>query len=188
MKPLRLFLGIPIPGNFNAAFNEFIFPNRDIAGIRWTPETNWHITVYFFGGVEREMLANLEALLELGLKEARSYDLVFEKYDLGPSAKSPRMIWARFQKQEAFRAMVNRIHELYLQINPAQQMRKSPLPHVTLARIKDGGALQNIDWKVDFAEKNLSVKQLNLWESILGPSGAEYKLIRQFQLSANITH
>lgn len=183
MSPLRLFLGIPIPEEFNRGFDHFEQRNQILPDVRWVPRANRHITVYFFGGVKQEMLSNLEAMLEIALRGSNAYELVFEKYSYGPSPQSPRMLWGRFHKTEAFRLMVGRIHELFLQINPNQQIRKSPLPHVTLARLRAEGSLKDIHWEDVFLEKKLSVKELYLWESTLSPSGAEYKLIRQFQLS-----
>ena len=39
-----------------------------VGGLRWIPRANWHVTQYFFGNIEPEMLDNLIALLTLGLR------------------------------------------------------------------------------------------------------------------------
>ncbi|MCI4669012.1 MAG: RNA 2',3'-cyclic phosphodiesterase [Bacteroidia bacterium] len=177
-----MFLGTSLPAELHNEFNEFIRANGDLQAVKWIPEVNWHITVYFFGGITMEMLENLQSLLELGLKDVKGFELELEKIAFGPSTKSPRMLWARFRKTDEFRMLVNKIHELFLQINPEQQMRKSPLPHVTLARIKNPSNPGKINWPSNNDPKKISITELSLWRSILNSETPEYKLIRQFQL------
>ena len=180
---LRLFLGIPIPTQMAESIESFQISQPTQEGIKWVPKANWHITVYFFGGVAEEMLENLQSLLELAISEQSAFELDFDAYSWGPSSSSKRMIWARFIKTESFKLLVQRIHQLYVQIDPHKQMRKSPLPHITLARLKNLQFHNEIDLSHQIIDKKLSVDQLVLWKSELLPKGAEYKLIRRFWLS-----
>jgi len=182
-QSLRLFLGIPIEGKIMEEVSQYREKVGEWEGLRWIAHENWHITVYFFGGMVKERLENLEALLELALGEQESFCLNFDGFSWGPGPRSPRMLWARFQKNEEFKSLVQRIHRLYLQVHPQQQMRKSPLPHITLARLKNFNQHEKIDLHATIEDKKFKVEELRLWKSILHPQGAEYKVIRRFLLS-----
>lgn len=152
-------------------------------GLRWTPQENLHITVYFFAEVSEELQPNLESLLQLALNTVPVFELAFDRYELAPPGqKAPRMIWARFQKQPEFLRLHQNIHSLYSQIHPKQQIRKRPIPHVTLARLK--GKSQNGTWKLEGypQEKTLRVEKLILWESQLKPEGAAYANLKEYPL------
>ncbi|MEZ4827481.1 MAG: RNA 2',3'-cyclic phosphodiesterase [Bacteroidia bacterium] len=176
----RLFLGISLPPPMVSELETFSRRLTSYAGIRLIPGENLHITVYFFGSVPEEQLENLISLISLGLKTTQSFELVFDRYCFAPQSTQPRMIWARFRKSDVFRDLVGQIHALYQQISPLQQ-RKSPVPHITLARLKDFS---------DTSELNLArqklpalrVNELVLWESVLRPEGAYYTAIRRFSL------
>ncbi len=173
----RLFLGIPL----DRATRQVLTQTHGIQtpGLRWIPPENLHLTLYFFGAVPIEMTDNLYALLDLALAEGEGFTLTFDRYVLAPKPRSPRMIWARYHKHEAFRALVQQLHALYQQIDPSIQMRKSPIPHVTLARLRewDGSG-----WPLGIpAPPPLPVKHVVLWQSTLTPKGAQYEVKKRWK-------
>lgn len=179
----RLFLGIPIPPEISQNLYDFQESMPFQSGINWVKPKHFHITVYFFGAVPTERLDNLQALLQVGLKRFRPFSLSFDRYVLAPKPSEARMIWARYRKTAAFKAMVQFIHELYVQIEPELQVRKSPIPHLTLARIKEKEkAPKGKWWDGPSPPKTLEVKELVLWESRLRPEGPEYSVLRRYRL------
>lgn len=179
----RLFLGIPIPPEIVQTLYDFQETMPFQSGISWVKPRNFHITVYFFGAVPTERLDNLQAMLEIGLKRFRPFDLSFDRYVLAPKPSEARMIWARYRKAGAFRAMVQFIHQLYEQIEPSVQARKSPIPHLTLARIKQKDKIPHGTWwDGPTPPKVLPVNELVLWESKLLPEGPEYSVLRRYKL------
>lgn len=180
----RLFLGIPLPEALQEQLDTFQAIQPSNLGIRWTPRINRHITVYFFGGIPPEMMDNLKALLNLGLRNARPFELAFDRFCLAPKASRPRMIWARYQKQDVFKYLAQEIHQLFLQVQPKQQVRHDPTPHITLARLQEPESSQGLIWKNLPQINPLSVSQLVLWESTLALKGAPYEPLAHWDLSA----
>ncbi|MDX2247873.1 MAG: RNA 2',3'-cyclic phosphodiesterase [Bacteroidia bacterium] len=178
----RLFLGIALSGEVLSNLVKWRNTNPILSGIRWIPPQNLHITVYFFGNVPEERMENLISLIAIGLKNIPCFDLEFDRYVYAPHPREARMIWARYKKMQVFRDLATRIHELYLQISP-QQQRKSPIPHITLARLQDFSDPAKIDLKSSLSPRILSVKELILWESSLRPEGSVYEVISRFPLS-----
>lgn len=176
----RLFLGIPLPAKVLFSLNKFALPHRNLNHIRWVPVDNLHITVYFFDNVPEEQLQNLIALISVGLRQTRSFELVFDRYCFAPQAKDARMIWARYRKSDAFRDLVTCIHTLYQQIAP-QQVRKSPVPHITLARLRDFTDHPLVNLRLNHPPQ-LVVGEVILWESHLRPEGAWYEVVHRFGL------
>lgn len=159
---------------------DFQYDHSELSGIRWVRRDLLHITLYFFGEIPVEMADNLVSLIQIGCKEFSPFTLSFEQYCYAPPRKAPRMIWARYQKHQVFKEMAVRLHSLFLQIRPDQQFRKSPIPHITLARLREVDQQSIIFPSTRLAD--LEVDQLILWESFLSPSGPEYEEIERFHL------
>ncbi|MEM6346076.1 MAG: RNA 2',3'-cyclic phosphodiesterase [Bacteroidota bacterium] len=179
----RLFLGIPIPPEISQTLYDFQENMPFQSGINWVKPRNFHITVYFFGAVPTERLDNLQVMLAVGLRRFQAFELSFDRYVLAPKPSEARMIWARYRKAGVFRALVQFIHSLYTQIEPSVQARKSPIPHLTLARIKQKEKTpQGPWWDGPTPPPKLSVNELVLWESTLFPEGPEYSVLRRYKL------
>lgn len=178
----RLFMGIPIPEEVKAQIASFRSKQADDPAIRWTRPEKLHFTAYFFAEVAEEMLENLKALLSLALKNQMCFALDFERYMLAPSAKEARMIWARYHKAEEFLQIHQSIHELYQQIQPNLQRRRSPIPHITLSRLKEGASKQEKDYLWQPVLSRIEVRELILWETIQSPAGSIYQIRETYSL------
>jgi 2'-5' RNA ligase len=179
MEMKRLFLGIPVDVATQRALRQWQQQQPARAGQRWVPAGNRHVTLYFFGAVPVEMMSNLQALLTLALQGQPRFDLPFEGYCLAPKASEPRMIWARYAKHPAFRALVQQVHQLYQQIDATQQIRKSPTPHVTLARLKQWDPTQSLPPGL---APPLPVTDVVLWESVATAHGSRYEAQQRWTL------
>lgn len=177
----RLFLGLPLDAATQQALDQFRAQQPAAPGVRWTPAVNRHVTLYFFGEIAPEMQDNLVALLTLGLRDAQAFELAFDRYCLAPRPRAPRMIWARYHKHAQFRELVQHLHSLYQQIDPQQQMRKSPVPHITLARLRQWPEGQPLAGPFPPLPA-LSVREAILWESTRQPGGTRYTEQARFGL------
>ena len=178
---LRLFLGIPLPPNVLRPLDAYQATHPTVEGLVWVRPEFLHISQYFFGPVREEMLGNLQSLLSLALKDQQAFRLTFQKMTLAPPGKPPRMIWARYQKSKAFQELNEQIHQLYGQIEPALPYRKNPIPHITLARLRQADKA----WAITLPSRPLPVfagMELILWESSLGPEGPAYTPLARYRL------
>jgi 2'-5' RNA ligase len=194
-----LFIGIPAPESIFSPIQSLRKAWAETPGIRWVPEENLHITVFFFGNVSAELIPNLIEMVRVSLREFPPFELIFDQFCLAPKPKNPRMIWARYHKAEVFRQLVNRITDLYEQISPKLQQRRSPIPHITVARLREvdvgrqlelppnvgvlGELPPNVgDWDGSHYNVTLPVEELVLWSSDLQPGGAVYEEVARFEL------
>lgn len=179
---LRLFLGIAAPEKIKSPIADLKAQNDRLQGVRWVPPENLHVTAYFFGNVKEEMLPNLVAMIREGVRDIGSFTLTFRDFYLAPKASQPRMIWTRYHKAEAFRHLVQRITFLYEQIDPHLQTRKSPVPHITIARLKNWRERHYVELGVEVNNPDFTVDELVLWRSKLTPKGAVYSEMARFRL------
>lgn len=178
----RLFTGIPLPEALQEVIAAFRaqFPRQD--GLRWTAAENLHITTLFLGPVPGERVENVIQLIRLGLSAVPAFRLDFTGFGFGPKGRDPRMIWAKFEKNEAFRYAANELARLYAQIEPRFQHWKDPLPHVTLARLKEDFDPHGVQFGPAPQGLAIAVKQMTLWSSELRPEGPLYTPLAEFPL------
>jgi len=179
----RLFLGIPISASVKEQLKHFQAIQNAYEGMRWTKEEKLHITAYFFAEVPEEMMENLKALLYIVLKNRTAFELEFEQFILAPPKQSPRMIWARFKKSEAFISLHEEVHSLYSQIEKPIQRRKKPIPHITLARLKEEAPKEEKDYRLNARCGNIEVDKLILWKSSFTSDGTVYEALEEYPLT-----
>lgn len=86
------------------------------------------------------------------------------------------MVWATFEKSRAFESLA-----LQLQETLPGDDRKAPVPHVTLARIKEGG-MRTLP-ELPFVKKcSITVDKIELWESQLASRSPVYIPLKIFEL------
>jgi 2'-5' RNA ligase len=151
-------------------------------GLRWVPTENLHITTFFIGNVPVEMIDNLISLLTISLASQHGFEMEFRGFSFGPKASSPRMIWGRFHKSDAFRELVSLLDTSIGKVLPGRQNRKSPIPHITLARIKSPGSVPSIQFEPSAEILRFHVGKLVLWESETRPEGPKYTALNSFFL------
>ncbi len=80
------------------------------------------------------------------------------------------MIWAQFEENSVYENLCLKLCEVF----PTNEERK-PIPHTTLARIKQ---LKQLPFELPKAQAfSFTAAHLELFESLTHPEGAEYKLI-----------
>ena len=110
------------------------------------------------------------------------FHLTFESFKTIFKDRKPVMIWAQFAESREFDQLCFRLRVAF----PTEEKRK-PLPHLTLARIKQ---LRQLPFDLPKTKPYLpggqafsfEVNQLELWESHLDEKGATYEMIEQWKL------
>ena len=178
----RLFIGASLPESYVSTIQDFIGELPEDAGIRVVPKENLHITVAFFGKVQIEMIPNLMSLIQLCLKDIQPFSLEVEGWKLAPKAKDPRMIWLSMKRNDPFTALAHQLIRSFDQIQPTQQFRLKPIPHITIARLRHPLVASEIKLEQALPVTPLPINQLMLWESTLLPEGPVYKEVNSFSL------
>ncbi|MDX2286838.1 MAG: RNA 2',3'-cyclic phosphodiesterase [Bacteroidia bacterium] len=178
----RLFLGIAPDEATSQQLRRYAALAQERVEASWIPEESWHITQYFFGAVQEEVLPNLRAMLRLIIRPFQPFGLEFEAFALAPPGRAPRMVWAQYRKQPDFRLLSSRIDEAYRPIQPLHQAWRSPLPHLTLARLQAPPARPLPYPEAGGRPGRLPVRELILWESELRPEGSVYTPLDRYRL------
>ncbi len=171
----RLFFAIPIPDLYKKELVHS-FLQKSYPGIRWTKEEQLHITLHFLGPVDDEKIKELIPQAAAACQSFHSFNLQFNTFKAILHNRKPRMIWAQFEENQSFESLSHKLRDMF----PTGENRK-PVPHATLARIKQ---LRSLPFELPGIKAfSLLVDKLHLWESHLNSSGSEYSSVSSFRLA-----
>lgn len=176
----RLFIAINLPEDvkdkIEAALENIRYGFTN--DVRFLPRDNWHITVTFLGDQLDESLPAIVKSMKEAVSSFRQPVIKFTDIDYGPKSRPPRMIWLNGAVESAKDlAVLKRNLDDGLVENGVifKKERRHFNIHITLARFsfsKDLPAIKS-DFKTSFRAKSL-----DLMESRLSRSGAEYDLLQ----------
>ena len=180
----RIFVGIPLSEKVSRACIRIRTTLEDRSSIRWIEPNNLHITLFFIGKVEDDALAKLnESLSRIG-SVTKPFHLRLQQYCYFPDRR-PRMIWAQFEPCEDFNTLAKSIDDAAAHLR-ANEEKKDPLPHATLARMKYLAPEHRT--KLPSAPPlEQKVESFNLYESFLSSEGSRYEVIAPFPLHAAVS-
>lgn len=151
------------------------------ADIRFLKPENWHLTLSFLGYQDDQSINLIIQAIQQTAAATEPVRIKFEKIIYGPPGKPPRMIWITSDKKTS-----DLLGELKKQLEDALEnfgvrFKKEKRPfsaHITLARFfASKKELPSIEKNLIFEFK---VESLDLMESTLRRSGAEYDLLAAF--------
>lgn len=170
----RIFVGLPI----DCALGQKIlaFQNQHLDWpVRWIAQKNLHVTL-----VPPWQTAEIQPVIEvLKSVSVSNFSMEFNQLNLGPVPKKPRLIWALGQTPAWLTVLRNRLFAALGQVLVSKPYR----PHITLARLEKSGTIgvfnkvlpQFISWRFEVGE-------FCLYESILNPDGADYRILSKHVL------
>lgn len=158
---LRLFISIGIPEAIKKSILKRItrINVRNIAGFRWMPEENWHITLSFLEDQEKEKIpAILDAMG--GIRDVtggKGAEIKFKKFAYGPPGRrDARMLWLEASEEttQTIRKMKDRL-EKALEANGIiwRKDERIVAKHITLARFPFTPVFRLPPLPGDFSEK-----------------------------------
>lgn len=181
----RLFLAIPIPKTVQHLF-ELYSSSLTLAGVRWTPATNIHITLHFFGDTPDLVISGLTDMCQQHISSYKPFTVQFKHITLAPPQDPRRMIWAEYHVTDAYTNLVRdikKIIEEYLASNGQipENDTKAPIPHITLARCESNFRPPHYPLPQPKIP-DLLVNEIQLIESHLYTTGPVYKTLFTFEL------
>jgi RNA 2',3'-cyclic 3'-phosphodiesterase len=171
-RPRRVFIGIPAGEELMAEVTEFRKRHAGLR-VRWIKPENLHLTVV--PPWESENPVGFCGILEDVASGFQAADATFTLVRPGPVPSRPRLVWATGKASSFFPALRD---ELSTRLSPVSVEHRPFLLHLTIARVRheDERALarmeleEPVSWSATF-------RRLCLYESILKPSGAEYRIL-----------
>ena len=177
---IRLFVAAALPPPLKEYLARESQPFRQ-ESVRFVPEENLHLTLFFLGNVAHEALPDIKEKIRLTATRHASFVLQLHSLEPGPKPRSPRLVWARFEQHQLFEQLSE---ELTQQLAPQPPRQQKAIPHVTLARLrKDKPAPQALPTILPAAPVQLAVTAISLWQSELASPHPRYSILETFALA-----
>lgn len=174
---IRLFVAATLPAALKQTLQEQV-QHFEGPEVRALPTDNLHLTLHFIGDVPAQRLPDIQQRIAEVAQRHQPFTLALERTEAGPTAKHPRLVWARFAAHDAF-ASLNR--DLADALSDTPPKKQKPVPHVTLARFrKDMPPPQHLPTLAAPPHTQLQVGSIALWQSRLGSPHPTYTVLLQF--------
>lgn len=187
MDVRRLFVSVSLDKTFTKALAKYRDAHRKIPYLRWVPIENFHITLLFIGMVPEFRMSEIEDALDAVAQKHRSFSLTCTGINYAPPGELKSMVWAYFEHPRSFITLIEHVAEevrgvIEPQDSLVQGVRNHVQAHATLARFrrrvpaKDHIRLRHSE----VIGRELKVERMALMESISGPNGPRYRVLREF--------
>lgn len=153
--------------------------------IKWVKPGNIHITLKFFGETDELEIPGIIDSLESVAKEKNPFEIEMKNVGIFGSPYNPRVIWFGLENAKPLINLANSVLNS-MDVMGFKRDRQNFVPHLTIGRIK------SIDQKNHFQDvinkykhhdiQFQKIQRFHLIESILRPTGPEYKIIQTFEL------
>ena len=189
---LRLFVACELPSEMKAALTALqdSLRRQGVPPVRWVRPEGIHLTLKFLGAVPAGRVADIRSALAPTVEGIRPLGLSLGSLGAFGGRRGTRVVWVGVEGD------VERVSELQRRVDAALvrlgfRPEDRPFsPHLTLARVPDhvGGADRERLWDLTRALTTpeappVTVRELSLMRSILGPAGAVYERLAAFPLS-----
>jgi len=178
----RIFIAINLPKEVKDYLAKFE-KKRFNWPVRWTKPENLHITLVFVGYVGDVELEKIKEITKQVVCNYREFDVVLEKICPGPINARPRMIWVLGKRNDYLSQLKEELENALISSSEIPYNRKENrefFVHITLARARGFSKIPAVDVKLNIEFK---VNSIEIMESKLLPTGAEYNVVELFELS-----
>lgn len=169
----RLFLGLDLPDHVDADLQLTI---GGIPGARWQSAEQLHLTLHFLGDVDggamRQLIATMDELA------VPSFDMRLQGVGVFPHRGPARALWFGVRDPEPIRLLHQRSAKILDRLGFEREHRKFA-PHVTIARLDRAPHQDVAAWITGhalYASESWHVTRVQLYSSMLGRRGAEYRV------------
>lgn len=190
---LRVFCAIEISSAVRASVSEHVENLRRAAslrsrGARWERTEKIHLTLKFFGDVERARIPDLIAAVTRAAADASPFELKIEEAGAFPPRGNPRVLWLGVRDASGELARLqNRIEDECAHERFAREPRAFR-PHLTIARVDrmragDARTLARLHTGTGFAAHSFTVREIVIMRSELGAGGSRYTTLERIAIN-----
>ena len=154
--------------------------------IRWVESCNMHITLFFLGDTEEEIVESIANELSDSLMNFKSFSFLSKGLGVFKSIYNPKVIWFGLESSKEIIELKKIIDKAIKPFGFKIDKREFK-PHLTLGRvkfIKNRNNLKSLIEKYKEIEiQDFKIDEVVFYESKLTPQGPIYKVIREFCLN-----
>lgn len=185
MKRTFIAIKIPLTKNASELINEIKFELKE-ERIKWVESWNLHITLFFIGDTEENMIDEIGKSLSEKLENISPFNLKCENLGVFKNTLNPKALWIGIHESESLNGLKLAVNEALSMLGFSTEERLFK-PHLTIGRTKflnDKNRIKKlIEEYKDVVFQNLQIDKVSFYESILTPKGPIYKVLREFQLN-----
>jgi 2'-5' RNA ligase len=182
---MRIFAALPLPAQAVKKLEELAAELKArYPDLRVVKPQGMHITMVFFGELNQDQVLGVMRVMDSSELKVSSIQVVLGGIGQFPPQGRPRVIYCPIHKGAP---EISYLYRLYYQLlsNTGRlsiDEQREFTPHITLARNKDSRvSLSDVEELFRF-EYSLILDRLVLYQSILRPQGAEYKVMKTVML------
>lgn len=180
---MRVFLAIDIPPAIKKKIARLTESIRNYyPHYNWVSEENYHITVYFFGEVDENMVSKIKSKIKNEIWDVKPFYLYSKS--IGVFSNKKHVLYIDFYREKELENLVGKIKRSFSDKN---KNKTQYIPHLTLARGKRSSKqqyfalikkLKKVDIKI-----SLYIDKIVFYQSIITSSKPIYKPLCQFNLT-----
>lgn len=185
---MRTFIAVDLDSKIKDSLLDLISRlSRKGADVRWVKKQGMHITLKFLGEIPETKIPNIRNSIQRACDAQRSFSLSFQGTgSFPPQHKFPRVLWAGIEQSHSLSELHETIEDELEKLDFPRERRRFQ-PHLTLGRVKSNKNISAVLEELnDHRESNfgsMHVQRVTFFKSTLKPSGAEYDVLSDFQLT-----
>lgn len=183
---MRSFIAIDLEPEIKKTLQDLIQKLKKTgADVRWVNLQGMHLTLKFLGEVAADAMPAVEAVMQLAASGHPGFPLALHGTGVFPGGKNPRVLWIGITEEPELMGLQDDIDQgLEMEGYPREQ--RAFHPHLTLGRVKSPSgvreAVLELEKYRDVSFGEMTVRKVVLFESLLRPQGAEYRVAAEFNL------
>jgi len=183
---MRLFFGVPVDEPVRERVAELQERLKAAAGkVSWEQPAKFHFTLRFLGEMPEERVLRIAEAADTVWAVARPGQVVLRGIGAFPSPRSPRVIWVGVAEgAEVIGGLEKALSAALVEAIRFPREKRTFTPHLTIGRVRvprrDPGLEAAIADLADAAVGRFDVSRLVLYQSILGPSGSVYRVVKAY--------
>ena len=181
MQKRKIFIEIEVPNQVKKRLIEKTEKWKNLP-VKWMRQENLHITLVFLGYVDESVMPDICLKVSEAAAKSESFDIYFDKIEIGPSLEKPQMVWFSGQTSEELKNLYESVEK---ELDIFQTGKKTFRPHITLGKIKKGKweSLKEAPVIDEKFKVSISVDNLLVMESGGEEGGEEYHVIESCPLA-----
>jgi len=176
---IRLFIGLPVPDDVRQRLTGLC---GGLPGARWVPPENYHMTLRFIGEVEHGQAEDIH--LALSRITAPPVQVTLAGLDWFGTRSKVRTVVVKAERSDPLVHLQRKVESAVVRVGMDREERKF-LPHVALARLRDGRPAEAQHFCDDHAMFKLppyAIDRFVLYSSFLSHNGAIYTPEEEYPL------
>jgi 2'-5' RNA ligase len=183
---MRTFVAIDLEPELKRALEDLVRKlKRTGADVRWVDGRGMHLTLKFLGEIDQAAVPDVDQAVKAAASGSGRFPLILRGTGTFPPGKSPRVLWAGVAEEPALMHLQKAV-EARLEAAGYPSEDRPFHPHLTLGRVKGPSRLREALAELERHEGavfgEMTAGKVALVESLLGPRGAEYRIVSEFTL------